>query len=266
MFEQKRCLSNIYYLARLQKKRIGDIEKAAGVSTGYISRLNREDNTSVPSVEFLEGVANVFGVTLDALINYDLSELTPTEQYIMTFLEKLTSDTQADKLNWEKESANSLNRLTFYNGYTGHPLFSKETFYRQSECEYPDEVTEVVFVSDSFGPNTRIAGDCFKLKMKNDSVLYVMNICKDVYRTTDPNSHAKEIWINVPQNGGAQFVAKNTIDDNIGNLIDILYQTISEDMKHPKVAPGVRHIIDAFMENDLENDNDYVPEDILPFS
>lgn len=264
MFERKRCINNIYYLAKKQGKRIGDVEKAAGVSSGYISKLNREDNTSVPGIEFLEGVANEFGVTVDTLINYDLADMTPTEHYIIDFLTKLNSDTQGDKLDWEKESADSLNRMEDYNGYVHHPLFSLETFMRKGETEYPDEVTEVVFVSDTYGANTAIAGDCYNLRLKNGSVLYVMNISKDVYYTNDPSAFAKEVWIHVPYSG-TQFLANNQTDDGIGNLVDILYDSISENMQHPKVKPGVRYVIDAFMQNDISDDEDYKPDEDIPF-
>jgi len=30
------------------------------------------------------------------------------------------------------------------NGYVDHPLLSYETFYEESECEYPEEVSRVV--------------------------------------------------------------------------------------------------------------------------
>lgn len=37
--------------------------------------------------------------------------LTPTEQYIVNFFDKLKADTIADKLDWNIESADYLNRL-----------------------------------------------------------------------------------------------------------------------------------------------------------
>lgn len=265
-FNKHILFSNIRQLLKHTDAKLGQIEREAGCQPGYMSRLEKEGNTTDPSVEFVVTAAKTFSVSVDVLIGTMIEEATATEQYLMSFVDKLNSDTLADKLNWEKETASELNQLAYSASYSDHPLFNQVTFSRESECEYPDQVTEVVFSSDSYGPNTRIDGDCYNLQLKNDSVLYVMKICKDVYYLDDPNAHAIEVWIHVPGGGGTHCLAKSTTKDQIGPLVDILYKTISENMKHPKVKPGVRHIIDAFMEDDLANDADYIPEDILPFS
>ena len=49
-FDKRRCMSAIYAIAKEKGVKIGDLEKEANVSTGYLSKLNKEENTSSPSI------------------------------------------------------------------------------------------------------------------------------------------------------------------------------------------------------------------------
>ena len=157
-FNKKRCFSNIRELLRQNPDvKIGQIEKEAGIRLGYMSRLEKEGNTSEPSMEFIVSAAKLLKVSIDTLISVDLTGLTPTEQYIINFFDKLKADTLKDKLDWNRETAFNLNRMEpDMNGWVYHPLFAEETFYEETECEYPEEVTRIVFNSKTFGP-TRAA-------------------------------------------------------------------------------------------------------------
>lgn len=125
-------------------------------------------------MEFIVSAAKLLKVSIDTLITVDLTGLTPTEQYIVEFFDKLEADTLQDKLDWNIESAFNLNRIdTDIDGFEiygqrNHPLFTEETFYEETDFEYPQEVTRVVFNSKAFGPHTHIAGDCFNLRLKTE--------------------------------------------------------------------------------------------------
>ena len=64
-FDKSKCLGNIYHLVKERGLKIGDLEDQAGVSIGYLSRLNKDDNKSTPGIEFLLAVAQVLNVSLD---------------------------------------------------------------------------------------------------------------------------------------------------------------------------------------------------------
>ena len=53
MFDKKRCIENIYTIAKEKNIKIGDLEEKAGVSKGYLSRINKEDSSSVPGVDLI---------------------------------------------------------------------------------------------------------------------------------------------------------------------------------------------------------------------
>lgn len=260
-FNKSVCFSNIRELLKDNPDvKIGQIEKEAGIRLGYMSRLEKDDNTAEPSVEFIVTAAKLLNVSVDTLISVDLANLTPTEKYLVNFIEKLKSDTVQDKINWSLETPFDIERMGVdMNGNSNHPLLSLETFYRQSECEYPEEVTENVYVSKIFGPNTWIRGDCYNLRLKNGSTLYLMDIAKDVHRVNDKSAFVKEAVMYVPR-GKTQVLATTHDDYPIGQLLEELCSIVEERMKHPQVNNDVMNAIDAFMKDDLEDD----PED-LPF-
>ena len=144
------------------------------------------------------------------------------------------------------------------NGECDHPLFSVETFYRESECEYPDEVTETVYVSKTFGPNTSINGDCYNLRLKNGSIFYLMDLVKDVHRVGDKSAYVKEAIMYVPYKK-TQVLATTKDEYPIGQLLEELFLTVKERMKHPQVSNDVMTAIDAFMKDDLEDDPEELP-------
>ena len=259
-FNKSLCLSNIRELLRQNPDvKIGQIEKEAGIRLGYMSRLEKAGNTSEPSMEFVVTAAKLLKVSIDSLISVDFTGLTPTEKYIISFFDKLKADTLNDKLYWNREEAFDLNRVeTDMNGVADHPLFNEETFLEETECEYPEEVTRVVFKSKTFGPNTYIAGDCFNLRLKNGVTLYLMNISRSVHRQGDKSAFAKEAWMYAPMSGGECLLASQD-DTPVAPQLDLLFSTVKERMEHPKVSRDAMTAIDAFMKGDMSDDVDAIP-------
>lgn len=257
-FNKQLMLDNISFLLKEFGKKIGELETDAGVSPGYISRISKEGNTK-PGIEFIMKVADSLNTSMDTLLNVDLAELTPTERYLVSFLEKLNNNTLDDKLDWNRESADRLNRAeTDINGNPDHPLLSYETFYEEGEDDYPNEVSRVVFVSNAFDCRTYINGDCFYLRLKNGSILYLMNISKSVHKVNDPDAFAKEIWMYTPGTG-ANFLCSNRDTSSLAALVDKLYTTVSERMKHPRIKQEFQYVIDAFMKDDVSDDDETLP-------
>ena len=261
-FNQGRFFDNVYFLIKKTGKKIGEIESEAGVSPGYISRTSKEGN-SKPGIDFIMSVAKNLNVSVDALLKVDFAKLTPTEEYLLKFFQKLSSDTVSGKLKWNKESEDYLNNLeSDINGNVEHPLFNLERFYEEGETEYQDYVTRVVFNSNTFGFRTS-CGDCFNLRLKNGVTVYVMNISKSVYHSGNKNAHAKEIWLS-SRFGGNEFLCSNReIISNLFSMVDTLYMNIVEDSRHPKINYDSRKSIDAFMNDDLKDDKDFDAE--VPF-
>ena len=87
-FNKQIFFDNITYLLKSKDMKIGDLENHAGVSIGYVSRINRDDRNVKPSIEFVMKVAEFFEVNMETLVSIDLSKMTPTEKYILAFIEQ----------------------------------------------------------------------------------------------------------------------------------------------------------------------------------
>lgn len=94
----QQIVENIYTLAKQRKIKIMDLEQAAGVSVGYLSKMNKPA-ARLP-LDVVSSIAGDFGMTVDALINYDPTGATNQEKKIVKLFDKLIADTNADKLEW----------------------------------------------------------------------------------------------------------------------------------------------------------------------
>ena len=257
-FNKNLLLDNIVYLVKERNLKIGEVETQAGVSPGYISR-NRDGNTK-PGIEFIINIANVLNIGIDTLLFVDLSALTPTEKYLIGFLKKLNKDTSEDKLNWNIEKQGYLNNLeTDYEGQIDHPLFQYGTIYGPGETGYPEVLGgHVYFNSASFGEDTIIGDECYNLRLKNGTILYLMCVEKEKPGTTGADS-AKEIWMFKPYSG-SEYICSNDSSMPFSHLVDSLYSAVKENSRHPKVKQEIKYVIDAFMKDDL---NDDLPADMM---
>ena len=251
---------NVMFLLKEKGKRIGEFESEAGVSAGYVSRTSKDEKTK-PGIDFIMNAASVLNVSIDMLLKHEMAALSATDLYLTSFLSKLLSDTLENRLEWGRETADYLNygiELDIL-GKCPHPLFSERTFFEKSEIDYPNEVTRIVFTSDSFGPNTYIEGDCFNLSLSENAVLYVMKISKSAYDTRENGVHAIEVWMT--QNGENSFLCSTKGEEGIADIIRHLYDAVQENEKQPKIRDNVRNIIDAFMQKNtpVEKNDDNIP-------
>ena len=103
-FDKYKCLRNIRELLKDSDLRLGSIEKEAGCQAGYMSRLEKEDNNTDPSMEFVVTAAKMLNVPMDILLKGDLGDLTDAEEYLMDFLKQLIEDTESCYLDWKLET------------------------------------------------------------------------------------------------------------------------------------------------------------------
>lgn len=269
-YDKYNCLNNIDYLLEKQDKKVGQLESEAHVRVGYMSRIKRTGRSTEPSLQFVTSAAKMFNVTVDELLYAKMREGSETENYLIQFINKLIKDTREEKLSWNKESEDDLrNMSTDSNGDVEHPLFSFESFSETVESDYPEEVSRVVFKSNSFGVRSAIDGDCFNLRLKNGSYLYIMSCSKSFYYLDDPDAHSKELWMYVPSQK-AEYLCSNANGELLGEYVDLLYEKVSESMKHPLIKENVKNVMDAFMNDDIKDDPIIIPEededDSLPFN
>lgn len=234
-FDKKIMFDNISFILKEIGKKIGELEAEAGVSAGYISRSSKDSNAK-PGIDFVVNVANALGTSVDTLIRCKLSELTPTERYMVSFIDKLKKDTVLGTIEWGEDAKKEMCNIHPF-GIT-HPLFK----YKAGR---------VLFESKIFGENTLIRQDCFHLRLKNNTTLYLMSIknCLD----ENWEEYGIEMWIHKPEQK-AQFLCGGVEDTFFYFKLNDIYAAIKENLKHPKINADYKYIIDSFMENDMEDD------------
>ncbi|MBR6158454.1 MAG: helix-turn-helix transcriptional regulator [Lachnospiraceae bacterium] len=262
-FDKNTLFRNITYLLRKQGKKIGELESEAGVSAGYISRTSKD--STKPGIDFILKAAEALHISIDTLLRVELTNLTPTEDYLISFLKKLEEDTVNDKLDWKCESEGYLNNKIYIDehGVCSHPLFENVTVsVNDDNTGYPVSLERIAFVSKAFEEETVIDGDCYNVRLKNGALLYIMKISKAHHIMGNRDRVTIEVWM-TPKYSIGQYLCSTNDDPIIEMMICNLYTAISESVKHPKVSKDIKTIIDAFMNDDMEDD---VPSsDDLPF-
>lgn len=237
--------SNIKVAAKQKGVKIGELESAAGVSLGYISRTSK-DSSSTPGFDFGVRVSKMLGVSLDSLAFRDLSKMTTTECRRISFIEKMIRDTQDDKLDWIRETPDDLNlRVTSdKEGNCSHPLFTAFTYTNKDGSE---EIRPI-FVSHSYETDTQIFDECFHFYMRNGTALYIVNVVHDRPIYVDEDC-VREIWM-CPNGEEKHFVCfSKDKNEAIAELVDTLYDEVSKSSMHPKSSKFVEDTIDSYLDD-----------------
>ena len=249
-FDSNILFENIDYLIKKLDKKIGDVEKEAGVSVGYIARMNKVGG-SRPGIDFIINIAKILNVSVDTLCTIEISKLTQTEEYLLNVVTKLYHDTVEGICIWEKESVQTLNNIGYDSqGNIEHPLFSDVDIDSDEESVFGPR-SRVMFVSAAFGEGTEILNDCFHTVMKNGAKLYLMSVRHAV--KAEQYDEAIEMWMYLPY-GSREFLCNTINSEQLQQPLYHLYQGVRENNKHPIISNNARYILDAFMRNDISND------------
>ncbi len=257
-FDKKLFFQNVRFLLSEQGIKIGELESKAGVRVGYMSRVEKPESSSEPSINFVATAAKMLNVSIDSLLYSSYVDMTETEKYIVSFLEKLISDTRVDKLGWNVESQSELEHIRIsIDGGVSHPLFSPSYFLEDDGEPMPD-YSNIIFNSHSFGDETKIIGDCYNAKIKGNTYLYIMYVTRNefVKELKDgeyPFDFRKEIWMY--KEGEKQFLCDSGYESNMKNIIEELYSAIEGSLKRPKISKDLRKDIDSFMNDEDDEDN-----------
>ena len=99
MENNKIFLDNVYFLIREHQLKIGEFEREIEVSNGYLSRLNK-DSTTMPTLEVVQKIAGYFNVGIDTILKVKMNQLSPSENKMIEFVEKLIREVSNNAINW----------------------------------------------------------------------------------------------------------------------------------------------------------------------
>lgn len=275
-FNKTQCISNIRVLAKDKGIKLGQLETAAGVSPGYLSRMDKEDSNSTPSIEMLYSVAQQLDVSLDLIVAGKYDALTDNEMYMISFIEQLIKDTINDELDWKRENLVDLDNIQVYgNGETSHPLFIR----------YNGDAT----YNSSFSAKgeVQVRGDIVNACVQNEVHVYVVPVEGDVVVSSSAKDvqkvHAEYYEVYIVENGFDYtrvnpLCATMDIAIEITNQVERLYDTVLEVQANLGLDKHVKSILAGYMDrkkafkgfneaiaNTAENAFAAIPEDDIPF-
>ena len=258
-FDKRICFSNIRELLKKNPDiKIGQIEKEAGLGVGYMSRLEKEDNTTSPTIEFVVTAAKMLDVTVDALINCDLKEISPTELFMKDFINNLISATNKDKLYWKRTRLDNIKDFITSDYLTDYLIFEKKFEGDQfGKDGYEHEFYSVWFESNTFGNNTIFTSDYYFTDLDPEMRVYLVSIA-DSTADIDSIESVIELW-GYNSSNGKEYLGSNAKNNVLKPLIEELYQILKDRDNSPKIRKSFLNSMELFMKNvsnDVENADD----------
>lgn len=229
--------SNIKLKISETNKKIGDVEVEAGMTAGYLSKLQKDDAKNNNILDFIVSVSEILGISVDSLVHVDYSSLTKTERYFADFIDKLIRETTEGVLCWNKETVETLNDFYYQ---SEHPLF------------VPDEIHGDTYEPKSFKYNSlfesgvNISSDCYNVEI-NGSTLYLMN----TYSKNEP--FGVELYFVKPvdyEQSNVIKICQIGVNSPLEKLGGDLNAAAKESSNHIKLDNNAKSIIDDFM-NDI---------------
>lgn len=188
-FNRQQLVENINNLIQQKNMKVGEVEQAVGISTGYISRLSKAGSESIPATDVVWKLARHFGVSTDSLISGDYSEGADNLSVLRRFITKLNVQTVDGILNWDAVSTKYVNAVL--KGEEQLFFLVKETGNDRGVPRTEDDFSEVN-ETYSFYRDRRIVstaapqdyawmtGDGFKTKLPSGKWIYLFRMCVDL--------------------------------------------------------------------------------------
>lgn len=248
-FDKKLCLNNIYYLAKERNIKIGDLESKAEISTGYFSRLNKDDNKTSPSIDVLCSVADDLKISLDSLISVDFSTLTEDETLIIKFIDTLKRNLNSRKDHWEQEKLHVVMHHDDYKIPFKHPLLSekKETYFSSNlktvynSFFYPEATTHLI-------------DDIFYLEISYLKTLFLSRIGAVGNDKNPEEVTGYEIYITKGEEIFPVCCAYEKWSPTLYDILKGLYNSIKESTSRTVISKDVRQTLDSYINTNSSDD------------
>lgn len=242
-FNKELCLGNIYYLAKSKGIKIRDLEAAAGISTGYLSRLAKEGNSATPSIEALVIFSDILKVSIDALVKKDLTIKDATEKYISLVLERLINDTSKRILKWNLTRLESLEKFQKDWGFP-HPFYKMLTCITKNESDWnrfvaPEETRSKISRFNSILPS----GDFYWLFLppERKNLLFITNVNYD-----NQYKNINEIFM-ISEEKVEMICSTFDNDKLLKDEIEYLYNSINDDKDIVHMKQDVKNVFDNYL-------------------
>lgn len=260
-YSKKLLLSNIDYLIKKKGIKVGELEAAARVSSGYFSRLkNNENETVCPAVDTLSLIADKFNISLINLLYSDMTSLTEDDLYVIKFLKELTERTQDDKIKWDAESViHFYDPRNYYIRDYHHPLHL---------LDYDDNNEKIINYKSLFNEKpVELAGPIYKLfRIKRNMYITKIQSCDSNKQSDSDKSEGYEFYFEEKDETSNSlhkvcYAIDNKGKPEIYDMLKTLYEAITITSNNTKLDQSVKDgIAEFFDDNDVD-----IPDEDLPF-
>ena len=245
MYDKTRCLNNIYALAKERGIKIGDLEESAGVSKGYLSRVAKPDYQGSPSIEMLDAVAKRLGVGIDYLVNFSPDAFSDSEQFVMRFIDKLTTQTEAGKLEWLYETEATLTAAD--GSKADNPLVKPVRKYSEEGKQLTDTHE---YTSGIYEKGATVSGTCYHARLPNTQARVWLN--KVTYHGTPRNAFLENVTRDVIEVYLADpkvqpICSTYYVSEELKNAVNALYLQAASSPSRIALPQSVRTTMDAFL-------------------
>lgn len=100
-FNRSRLMNNITTLIKEKNIKVGELESSIGISTGYLSKMTKPENESMPGIDLIYKLAQRLDVSVEALVNGDFNESNDNLLFLVKFLHFLQQDTDLHEIEWD---------------------------------------------------------------------------------------------------------------------------------------------------------------------
>lgn len=257
-YEKNRFINNIYALAKRRKLKIGELESACGVSIGYFARLRQGGENASPNAELLTAFANRLSVSLDALLCFDFTQLTESEQKLLNYMEKLRFETDKRKLAWRRDPAGSGNPVPLNpDGTPAHPLFKNKEALLSAEEIAEDDLPESVTLSETvyrsvFRPemDSLLPLEIYRCSFPGKKMLYLVAVA-DPGPVVPGHVNWTELELVMTVPGYSEPLPFAHTDHENPSCLDkaliSLFNTVKDVIDLPALVPEAEAIIDDYL-------------------
>ena len=239
-FDINRVYRNITKLMKDQEVKVSEIENVMNVSAGYFSKLVK--NKTVLGVDVLFRIAQRLGVSIDLLINCDLTVDRATDNLrLMTrFLQKLRADTDAMALRWKATTADSL-EIDYILSMNEPNLLANIQFKNNPLCG------EVGYYGNEFGVvKIDMEGQVFYVDMGNTRI-FVSHLVEVVPDGPHVGEEVSYYAVDSCDSGHKRLICNSKINSEFLAELELLYECLQRHAADLQISEPVRSFIDAYV-------------------
>lgn len=233
----KICINNLLELYKTTNLKLGEFENRIGVSSGYFSRLLKNETTSGNiNVEALFNASEILGIPVDILGCDNLIELDETEKYMFDFLKKMLKNTNDDKIEWKYYKQEDIEKSThllslFSSNYND---FCREYVYHFESGFWNDKDYQVNLIDNL-------------LAFEQEDGLFVLS--KVNVKSYEEEFDSFELYFkNFNENDATKILCSSSKHKQpLNHIFELIYSAVKINIQKIKISTDVKKIIDKFM-------------------